>query len=65
MSRNNRFHNPEGACFVSFTVAEWIDVFTTNEIDLKFLPHERIRAAAGRAAEEIQRQGMDRNAWIR
>ena len=31
MSRNYRFHNPEGVCFVSFAVVEWIDVFTRNE----------------------------------
>ena len=46
MSRNCKFHNPDGVCFVSFTVVKWIDVFTRNEVDLKFLPHERIRAAA-------------------
>jgi len=32
--------------FVSFAIVEWIDVFATNDVDLKFLPHERIRAAA-------------------
>jgi hypothetical protein len=31
MSRNNKFHNPEGAYFVSFAVVEWIDLFTRNE----------------------------------
>ena len=31
MSRNYKFHNPEGAYFVSFAFVEWIDVFTTNE----------------------------------
>ena len=31
MSRNYKFHNPEGAYFVSFAVVEWIDVFTRNE----------------------------------
>ena len=28
MSRNYKFHNPEGVYFVSFAVVEWIDVFT-------------------------------------
>ena len=28
MSRNYKFHNPEGLYFVSFSVIEWIDVFT-------------------------------------
>lgn len=31
MSRNYKFHNPEGVYFVSFAVIEWIDVFTRNE----------------------------------
>jgi hypothetical protein len=31
MSRNYKFHNPEGVYFVSFAVVEWIDVFTKNE----------------------------------
>jgi hypothetical protein len=31
MSRNYKFHNPEGDYFVSFAVVEWIDVFTRNE----------------------------------
>lgn len=31
MSRNYKFHNPEGVYFVSFSVVEWIDVFTRNE----------------------------------
>jgi REP element-mobilizing transposase RayT len=31
MSRNYKFHNPEGAYFVSFAVVEWLDVFTRNE----------------------------------
>ena len=28
MSRNYKFHNPEGLYFVSFAVVNWIDVFT-------------------------------------
>jgi REP element-mobilizing transposase RayT len=31
MSRNYRFHNPDGVYFVSFAVVEWLDVFTRNE----------------------------------
>ena len=31
MSRNYKFHNPDGICFVSFAVVEWLDVFTRNE----------------------------------
>ena len=31
MSRNYKFHNPEGMYFVSFAVVKWIDVFTRNE----------------------------------
>lgn len=31
MSRNYKFHNPEGAYFVSFAVVEWIDIFTRNQ----------------------------------
>ena len=30
MSRNYKFHNPEGLYFVSFAVIEWLDVFTRN-----------------------------------
>lgn len=31
MSRNYKFHNPEGLYFVSFAVVNWLDVFTRNE----------------------------------
>jgi len=31
MSRNYKFHNPEGVFFLSFAVVEWIDVFTRND----------------------------------
>jgi len=31
MSRNYKFHNPEGVYFVSFAVIEWLDVFTRTE----------------------------------
>ena len=27
MSRNYKFHNPEGVYFVSFAVVGWLDVF--------------------------------------
>jgi REP element-mobilizing transposase RayT len=28
MSRNYKFHNPEGVYYVSFAVVDWLDVFT-------------------------------------
>ena len=31
MSRNYKFHNPEGIYFISFAVVEWLDVFTRHE----------------------------------
>ncbi|MDZ7846334.1 MAG: transposase [Owenweeksia sp.] len=31
MSRNYKFHNPDGVYFVSFAVVEWLDVLTRNE----------------------------------
>jgi len=31
MSRNYKFHNPEGLYFVSFAVVNWLDVFTRND----------------------------------
>ena len=31
MSRNYKFHNPEGIYFVSFAVVEWIDVLSREE----------------------------------
>lgn len=31
MSRNYKFHNPDGVYFVSFAVVEWLDVFTRKE----------------------------------
>ena len=30
MSRNYKFHNPDGLYFVSFAVVDWLDVFTRN-----------------------------------
>lgn len=31
MSRNYKFHNPDGLYFVSFAVVYWLDVFTRNQ----------------------------------
>ena len=31
MSRNYKFHNPDGLYFVSFAVIDWLDVFTRNK----------------------------------
>lgn len=31
MSRNYKFHNPEGVYFVSFAVVEWLDIFSYDE----------------------------------
>ena len=31
MSRNYKFHNPEGVYYVSFSVADWLDIFTGAE----------------------------------
>lgn len=31
MSRNYKFHNPDGVYFISFAVVEWLGVFTRNE----------------------------------
>jgi REP element-mobilizing transposase RayT len=31
MSRNYKFHNPDGVYFISFAAVEWLDVFTRNE----------------------------------
>jgi REP element-mobilizing transposase RayT len=47
MSRNYKFHNPEGVYFVSFAVVEWIDVFTRNDYkniildSLRFCQHNK------------------------
>ena len=37
MSRNYKFHNPEGTYFISFAVVDWIDVFTRNEYKIIIL----------------------------
>ncbi|GEN78133.1 hypothetical protein [Chryseobacterium hagamense] len=31
MSRNYKFHHPEGLYFISFAVVGWLDVFIRNE----------------------------------
>ena len=31
MSRNYKFHNPEGIYFISFAIVNWVDVFTRRE----------------------------------
>ena len=31
MSRNYKFHTPDGVYFISFAVVDWLDVFTRNE----------------------------------
>jgi hypothetical protein len=31
MSRNYKFHNPEGIYFISVAVVEWLNVFIRNE----------------------------------
>ena len=31
MSRNYKFHNPDGLYFITFTVVEWLDVFTRRQ----------------------------------
>lgn len=47
MSRNYKFHNHEGVYFISFTVVEWLDVFTGNEYknilfdSLHYCQHEK------------------------
>ena len=37
MSRNYKFHNPEGLYFISFSVVVWLEVFTRNEYKDLFL----------------------------
>jgi len=54
MSRNYKFHNPEGAYFVSFAVVEWLDVFTRNQY--KDIVLDSIRFSQ-------QEKGMEVYAW--
>ncbi len=54
MSRNYKFHNPNGTYFVSFAVIEWIDVFSRNEYKKILLD----------SLEYCQlNKGMEINAW--
>jgi REP element-mobilizing transposase RayT len=48
MSRNYKFHNPEGLYFVSFAVINWIDVFTRNEYKDTFLDTVRYTMEHGK-----------------
>jgi REP element-mobilizing transposase RayT len=54
MSRNYKFHNPEGVYFISFAVVEWLDVFTRNEY--KDIVLESLRYCQ-------QEKGMEIFAW--
>ena len=54
MSRNYKFHNPEGVYFVSFAVVEWLDVFTRNEYKDIFLDSLRFSQ---------QNKGLEIFAW--
>ena len=54
MSRNYKFHNPEGLYFVSFAVVGWLDVFIRNEYKDLFLESVRF----------CQREkGLEIHAW--
>lgn len=54
MSRNYKFHNPDGLYFVSFAVVGWLDVFTINEYKDLFLE----------SLEFCQKnKGMEIHAW--
>lgn len=54
MSRNYKFHNPEGVYFVSFAVVEWIDALTRSEY--KDIVLESLRYCQ-------QEKGMEVFAW--
>lgn len=54
MSRNYKFHNPEGVYFVSFAVVAWLDVFTRNEY--KNIIMDSLRFCQ-------QKKGMEIFAW--
>lgn len=53
MSRNYKFHNPTAAYFVSFSVVEWLDVFTRNEYKDILIDNFHF----------YQKQGMEIYAW--
>ena len=54
MSRNYKFHNPEGLYFISFAVVGWLDVFTRNEYKDLFL--ESVRFCQ-------KEKGLEIHAW--
>lgn len=54
MSRNYKFHNPEGIYFVSFAVVEWIDVFSRDD-------YKNILAGSLKFCQ--QEKGMEIFAW--
>ena len=54
MSRNYKFHNPEGLYFISFAVVSWLDVFIRNEYKDLFL--ESIRFCQ-------KNKGLEIHAW--
>jgi putative transposase len=55
MSRNYKFHNPEGLYFVTFTVVRWIDVFTRREY--KDILVESLKFC-------IEKKGLELYAWV-
>lgn len=54
MSRNYKFHHPEGLYFISFAVIGWLDVFTRNEYKDLFL--ESVRFCQ-------KEKGLEIHAW--
>ena len=54
MSRNYKFHNPDGVYFVSFAVVNWLDVFIRKEY--KSILIESLRYCQ-------QKKGMEIFAW--
>lgn len=40
MSRNYKFHNPEGLYFVSFAVVSWLDVL--QETDIRIMGSQEV-----------------------
>jgi len=54
MSRNYKFHNPEGLYFISFAVVGWLDVFIRNEYKEIFLESLRFCQKS---------KGMEIHAW--
>jgi REP element-mobilizing transposase RayT len=54
MSRNYKFHNPEGLYFISFAIVGWLDVFIRNEYKDLFL--ESVRFCQ-------KEKGLEIHAW--